>query len=67
MARLAALALALAAPLLLGAGESPDYAADARAIERLVNEDYAYLDRFEGGRMPMSPQPLRPQVRRRWW
>ena len=54
MARLAALALALAAPLLLGAGESPDYAADARAIERLVNEDYAYLDRFEGGRMPLS-------------
>jgi carboxyl-terminal processing protease len=49
-------ALALLAPLLIGAGESPapDYAADARSIERLVNEDYAYLDRFEGGRMPMS-------------
>ena len=28
--------------------------ADARSIERLVNEDYAYLERFEGGRMPMS-------------
>ena len=58
MPRLAALALALAlaAPLLIGAGEppAPDYAADARSIERLVNEDYAYLDRFEGGRMPMS-------------
>jgi len=56
MPRLAALALAFAAPLLLGAGESPapDYAADARSIERLVNEDYAYLDRFEGARMPMS-------------
>jgi hypothetical protein len=26
---------------------TPDYAADARSIERLVNEDYAYLDRFE--------------------
>src|SRR5688572_6538163 len=51
------LALALAAPLLLGAGDAPatpDYAADARSIERLVNEDYAYLDRFEGGHMPMS-------------
>jgi carboxyl-terminal processing protease len=56
MARIASCALALIAPLLIGAGESPapDYAADARSIERLVNEDYAYLDRFEGGRMPMS-------------
>jgi len=53
---IAALALVLLAPLLIGAGESPapDYAADARSIERLVNEDYAYLDRFEGGRMPIS-------------
>ena len=56
MPRTLAFALALLAPLLIGAGESPapDYAADARSIERLVNEDYAYLDRFEGGRMPMS-------------
>ena len=56
MGRTVAFALALLAPLLIGAGESPapDYAADARSIERLVNEDYAYLDRFEGGRMPMS-------------
>jgi len=49
--------LALISPLLLGAGEpapAPDFAADARSIERLVDEDYAYLDRFEGGRMPMS-------------
>ena len=49
--------LALLSPLLLGAAEAPkepDYAADARSIERLVNEDYAYLDRFEGGHMPMS-------------
>jgi hypothetical protein len=51
------IALALVSPLLLGAGDAPatpDYAADARSIERLVNEDYAYLDRFENGRMPMS-------------
>jgi hypothetical protein len=56
MVRIAALALALVAPLLIGAGESPtpDYAADARSIERLVNEDYAYPERFEGGRMPLS-------------
>src|SRR5688500_15435133 len=56
MPPIARYALALLAPLLIGAGESPtpDYAADARSIERLVNEDYAYLDRFEGGRMPMS-------------
>jgi carboxyl-terminal processing protease len=49
--------LAFFAPLLLGAAGAPtqpDYAADARAIERMVDEDYAYLDRFEGGRMPLS-------------
>lgn len=57
MARIRFLALALLAPLLIGAGDappSPDYAADARSIERLIDEDYAYLDRFDGGRMPMS-------------
>ncbi len=57
MSRLAAAALILAAPFLLAADEAPpapDYAADARSIERLVNEDYAYLERFESGRMPLS-------------
>jgi membrane-associated protease RseP (regulator of RpoE activity) len=56
MPPIARCALALLAPLLIGAGEppAPDYAADARSIERLINEDYAYLERFEGGRMPMS-------------
>jgi hypothetical protein len=56
MSPIARYALALLAPLLIGAGEppAPDYAADARSIERLINEDYAYLERFEGGRMPMS-------------
>ena len=30
--------------------------ADARSIEPLVNANYAYLDRFEGGVMPVSPK-----------
>lgn len=49
------LALLPAALLLLGADtQAIDYAADARAIEALVNHQYAYLDRFEGGRMPIT-------------
>jgi carboxyl-terminal processing protease len=31
-----------------------DFAADAASIERLVNEHYAYLDRYPGETMPMS-------------
>lgn len=31
-----------------------DYREDARAIEGLINAQYAYLDRFPGGAMPMS-------------
>lgn len=31
------------------------YRADALSIEALVNAQYAYLDRFPGGIMPMSP------------
>jgi carboxyl-terminal processing protease len=57
MAGVRLLAAVLLAPLLVGAADTPsgsDYAADARSIERLVNDNYAYLDRFEGGRMPMS-------------
>jgi hypothetical protein len=56
MSRIATAVLFLVAPLLVGAGEpaAPDFAADARSIERLVNEDYAYLDRFAEGRMPLS-------------
>lgn len=56
MARIGILVLALLSPLLLATDEppAPDYVADTRQIERLVNEDYAYLDRFEGGHMPMS-------------
>ena len=51
--RLAALPALL---LLLGAADLPpaDYAADAQSIEKRVNEDYAYLGRFPGQRMPMT-------------
>ena len=31
-----------------------DYAADARSVETLVNDNYAYLERFPGQRMPMT-------------
>jgi hypothetical protein len=31
-----------------------DFAADARSIETIVNKQYAYLDRFPDGRMPMT-------------
>ena len=57
MNRVGASAVALVSLLLLGAEDqppTPDYAADARSIERLVNEDYAYLDRLEGGQLPLS-------------
>lgn len=51
-ATLAAFPFALA---LLAADRPPaDYAADARSVEALVNSKYAYLDRFPGGRMPMT-------------
>ena len=42
--------------LLLGAAEpgASDFVADARSIERRVNEDYAYLERFPDRRMPMT-------------
>ncbi|MEO8176294.1 MAG: PDZ domain-containing protein [Sphingomicrobium sp.] len=55
--RLLALALALLCLAVPAAAEplSPaDYAADARSINSLVNANYAYLDRFPGGRMPIS-------------
>ena len=46
--------LLFAAPLQAQTLTPADYAADAKAIEALVNDNYAYLDRFSGGRMPMS-------------
>ncbi len=52
------LGLAAAAVLLIAPTDAPlspaDYAADARSIEALVNAKYAYLERFPGGRMPMT-------------
>lgn len=36
------------------AAESEGFREDARSIEKLVNDHYAYLDRFPDGRMPMS-------------
>lgn len=43
--------------------EAERFRADARAIEPLINEHYAYLDRFEGGAMPVSPR-LRAEAER---
>ena len=59
------LALLPAALLLLAADalKPADYAADARSIEPLVNRTYAYLDRFPGGRMPMTDK-LRAEAER---
>lgn len=48
---LAGLSLAL---LAADARSPTDYASDARAIEAIVNADYAYLDRFPDARMPMT-------------
>ena len=46
--------LLIAAPLSAQTPTPADYAADARSIEALLNADYAYLDRFPGGKMPMT-------------
>ena len=51
-ARFTALALLLWTPA--AAPALGDYAADARSIEKLVNDNYAYLDRFPDQRMPMT-------------
>lgn len=55
MRRAAVLAAALAAAAPTGAqGPGADHGADARALDRLVAENYAYLDRFPGGAAPDS-------------
>jgi carboxyl-terminal processing protease len=41
-------------PAAAAAAESARLRDDARSIERLVNANYAYLERFEGGAMPLS-------------
>ena len=52
MAGLALLLLTSAAT----AQAQTDYAADAASIEKLVNNNYAYLERFPSQRMPMTAQ-----------
>ena len=49
--------LSLPLLLLVGAAEPPpiDYAADARALDRIVVENYAYADHWRGGALPDSP------------
>jgi carboxyl-terminal processing protease len=51
----AALALLLWSPAATAPAQS-DYAADAVSIEKLVNDNYAYLERFPSRRMPMTAQ-----------
>ena len=43
--------------LLIGAADAPaiDYAADARALDKVVVENYAYTDHWPGGVLPDSP------------
>lgn len=47
----------------LAQSEAERFRADALSIEPLVNRTYAYLDRFEGGTMPMSDR-LRAEAER---
>lgn len=51
------------APVLLLVGAAPadrfgadDYAADAKALEGLIRDNYAYMDDLPGGVVPSSPQ-----------
>ena len=48
------IAVALASLLLIGAVAPPDYAADAMALDRLIVDNYAYLDRLPGDVLPDS-------------
>ena len=43
----------IASPAATAADENP-FREDARSIEALINANYAYLDRLEGGKMPLS-------------
>ena len=52
----AALALLGVAAAGAPAAEADGFREDARSIERLVNDHYAYPERFEGGAMPLSPK-----------
>ena len=48
------LSMLISASLRAQAITPADFATDARSIEALVNANYAYLDRFPDGRMPMT-------------
>lgn len=48
------LLLLVAAPAAAQAPSAADYRADALSIERLIAENYAYLERFPGGSVPLS-------------
>ena len=50
------LLLALAAPVRAQELSAADYRADARSIERLIADVYAYPERFPGGTVPTSAQ-----------
>jgi carboxyl-terminal processing protease len=49
-----ALCLLSAAPALAADPGPQDYRADARSIHKLIDQAYAYLDRFERGKAPIS-------------
>lgn len=53
--------LTLAAPA--GANESAAFRDDARLIEALINDNYAYLERLPGGRLVL-PAELREETKR---
>jgi len=50
----ACLLIAMVVGTVAHATDMNGYRRDAEAIERLVNENYAYLDRFPSGAMPMT-------------
>ncbi len=50
-----ALLLAVAASVGPAPGAAPDYAGDARALDKIIIENYAYEDHWPGGKLPDSP------------
>jgi len=50
-----ALLLAVAASVGPAPGATPDYAGDARALDKIIIENYAYEDHWPGNKLPDSP------------
>jgi len=50
-----ALLLAVAASVGPAPGAAPDYAGDARALDQIIIENYAYEDHWPGNKLPDSP------------